>query len=191
MLTLFDAARCPYGARVRIELAQKGVAYEPVEVDLEDRPAWIFAKNPTGRVPILEEDDGLVLPESRVIMEYLDERFPELPLLPLDPAERALVRLRLDRFDDLSAPYYDLMRGRADAAPLEARLGTLDADLEEQPFLSGAAYGLADIGYLPWILRAETRLGVDLSSFPALVAWRDRLAERPAVRAEIDLLAAA
>ena len=191
MLTLFDAARCPYCARVRIELAEKGVVYEPVEVDLDDRPAWIFAKNPTGRVPVLEEDDGLVLPESRVIMEYLDERFPEPPLLPQDPAERALVRLRLDRFDDLSAPYYDLMRARADAAPFEARLAALDADLEEQPFLSGAAYGLADIGYLPWILRAETRLGVDLSSFPALVAWRDRLAERPAVRAEIDLLAVA
>ena len=190
MLTLYDAARCPYCARVRILLAEKGVPYEAVEVDLDDRPAWIYGKNVTGRVPVLEEDEGLVLPESRVIMEYLDERFPEPPLLPADPAERALVRLRVERFDELSDPYYDLMRGRADAGPLEEQLARVDAALEERPFLSGSSYGLADIGYLPWILRSETRLGVDLTRFPALLAWRDGLAGRPAVGAEIELLAA-
>ena len=53
-LTLYDAARCPYCARARIVLAEKGVEYEPVEVDLSDRPAWIWDKNPRGRVPVLE-----------------------------------------------------------------------------------------------------------------------------------------
>ena len=94
MLTLYDAARCPYCARVRIVLAEKGVPYETVEVDLDDRPAWIYGLNVTGRVPVLD-DDGLVLPESRVLIEYLDERFAELPLLPADQAGRARVRLLL------------------------------------------------------------------------------------------------
>jgi glutathione S-transferase len=70
VLTLYDAARCPYCARARIVLAEKGVEYETVEIDLTDRPAWIYEKNPTGRVPVLEEGDWL-LPESAVIMEYL------------------------------------------------------------------------------------------------------------------------
>ena len=85
---LYDAARCPYCARARIVLAEKGLGYETVEIDLSDRPAWLYAKNPSGTVPVLEEDGGFVLPESLVIMEYLDERFPEPPLWPADPAER-------------------------------------------------------------------------------------------------------
>ena len=64
MLTLYDAARCPYCARVRIVLAEKDVEYEPVEIDLTDRPAWIYEKNSTGRVPVLEED-GWLLPGVR------------------------------------------------------------------------------------------------------------------------------
>ena len=64
MLTLDDALRCPYCARVRIVLAEKDVPHEVVAIDLEHRPAWLIAKNPpAGRVPVLE-DDGWVLPES-------------------------------------------------------------------------------------------------------------------------------
>jgi glutathione S-transferase len=193
VLTLYDAARCPYCARVRILLAEKGVPYEPVEVDLDDRPAWIYGKNSTGRVPVLEEDGGFVLPESRVIMEYLEERFPEPPFWPADAAARALGRLLLERFDKLSAPYYDLLKDRPGASEerLRNELAKLDGILEAQPFLTGAAYGLADVGYLPWILRIETRLGLDLAEYSTLAAWRERVGERPAVQAEIELLAAA
>lgn len=192
MLTLYDAARCPYCARARIVLAEKGVEFETVEIDLDNRPAWIYAKNPSGRVPVLEEDGGFVLPESAVIMAYLDERYPEPPLLPDDPAGRALARLWLDRFDDrLGADYYALRREEEGARPrLEARLAELDAALEAQPFLSGRAYGLADVGYLPWILRARTLLGVDLEPYPAVVAWVERLLDRPAVAAELDVVEA-
>src|SRR5919198_5973195 len=101
MLTLYDADRCPYCARVRIVLAEKDVEYETVVIDLDDRPAWIYEKNPTGRVPVLEEGT-FVLPESAVIDEYLNERYPEPLLLPADPGLRAHARLRMFRFDDLS-----------------------------------------------------------------------------------------
>ncbi len=189
MLTLFDAARCPYCARVRIALAEKGVAYEPVEIDLDDRPAWIYDKNSTGRVPVLEED-AMVLPESRVIMEYLEERYPEPALLPADPADRALVRLAFERFDELSRPYYDLRRESEGARErLDRELARLDARLAERPYLAGAAYSLADIAYVPWILRAETRLGVDVRRHEHLAAWLERLAARPAVAEEVELVA--
>jgi len=189
VIPLYDAGRCPYCARVRIVLAVKGIEYETVEIDLDDRPAWIYEKNPLGRVPVLEEDTFL-LAESAVIDEYVDERYPEPPLWPADPAARALGRMLVFRFDELSRPYYALRRGDEGARErLDAALSTLDAALEKQRFLSGLEFGLADIAYIPWILRARDRMDVDLDRFPALSEWVDRLAERPSINAELDVVA--
>jgi glutathione S-transferase len=191
MPTLYDAARCPYCARVRIVLAEKDLEYETVAIDLSDRPAWIYEKNPSGKVPVWEED-GFVLPESAVIMEYLEELRPQPPLLPPDAAGRALARVWVDRFDDrLGDSYYALRRGEAGAgAALEDRLRNLDRALSERPFLTGPDFGLADVAYLPWVLRARSTLGVDLAPFPALVVWVERLAERPSVAREVELVEA-
>ena len=190
MLTLYDADRCPYCARVRIVLAEKGLEHETVIVDLDDRPAWIYEKNPLGRVPVLEED-AFVLPESAVINEYLEERYPEPPLWPADPAERAAGRLLVERFDQLSRPYYALRRGDEDARErLGDELAKLDGTLAARPFLTGREFGLADAAYLPWILRAETMLCVDLDPYPALAEWMARAGERASVAAETTLLAA-
>ena len=189
-MRLIDAPRCPYCARVRIVLAEKGIEYEPVEIDLTDRPAWLYEKNPVGKVPVLEED-AWVLPESAVIMEYLEERYLEPPLLPADAAARALARVEIFRFDRLSTPYYAVRRGDESARPrLERALAELDALLEAQPFLTGGEYGLADIAYVPWIFRARSQLGLDLEPWPAVVEWVGRLQERPAVAAESELVAA-
>jgi glutathione S-transferase len=190
MITLYDAARCPYCARVRIVLHDKGIEYEPIEIDLRDRPAWIYEKNATGRVPVIEEDAWL-LPESAVIMEYLEERYPEPPLLAADPADRALARLRIFRHDDFTKPYYALRRGEDGARRrLDLELAKLDAALESNPWLGGADYGLADIAYIPWVLRTRDMLEVALDPFPALASWLGRLAERPSIASEVELVAA-
>jgi glutathione S-transferase len=190
VITLYDADRCPYCARVRIVLAEKQVPYETVVVDLDDRPAWIYEKNPLGRVPVLEEGEFL-LPESAVIDEYLDERYPEPALLPVDPGERAAARLLIFRFDRIGDVYYALRRGEEDARPrLYRRLGELDSRLAFRPYLTGAEYGLADIAYVPWILRAQARMGIELDRLPHLGDWVERLLERPAVAAESELVAA-
>jgi stringent starvation protein A len=189
VITLYDADRCPYCARVRIALAEKGIEYETVEIDLDDRPAWIYEKNPLGRVPVLEED-VFVLAESAVINEYLEERYPEPRLWPPDAGERALARLLVFRFDEFSKPYYALRRGQDGAGEgFERALGNLNTRLEGQQFLSGREYGLADIAYVPWVLRARDRLGVDLTPFPSVLQWVQRLAERPAIAAELELVA--
>ncbi len=189
-IVLYDAARCPYCARVRIVLAEKGLPYETVTIDLARRPAFLYAKNPLGKVPVLEEDT-LCLAESAVIMEYLDERYPSPPLLPVDAAERALARLAVWRFEEeLGSAYYALRRGEEGAREALLRsLQGLDARLQERPFLAGPRYGLADIAWFPWLPRAERFFGVDLRSYPHLSSWLERLAKRPAVAAELELVA--
>ena len=174
VLKLYDAARCPYCARVRIALAEKGLVWETVEVDLSDRPAWIYELNPSGRVPVL--DDGFVLPESLLIMEYLDERYPEPALLPADLAERARARLAVHRFDDdLGDDYYAFRRGDPNA--LLAKLDALE--------LGGSLF--ADIAYVPWVIRARDMLGVELPE--RLAKWLRELELRPSVIAEVAVVA--
>jgi glutathione S-transferase len=188
MPTLYTADRCPYAARARIALAEKGIAYEAVEIDLDDRPAWIYEKNATGRVPVYEEDEGLVLPESEVIMEYLEERYPEPVLWPADAAERALGRLWLQRFDDRLGNAYYAARSGDGREGLDERLAGLELALERQPWLSGREFGLADIGYVPWILRGLDRFGLELG--PATGDWLERCSERRGVAAERAVVSA-
>ena len=172
-MKLVDAPRCPYCARARIALAEKGLSFEQVEIDLANRPDWLYEMNPSGRVPVL--DDGFVLPESAVIMEYLDERYPDPPLLPADRAERARARLLVFRFDDnLGDEYYAFRRGEPNE--LEARLRALEV---------GQSL-FADIAYAPWVIRARDMLGVDLPE--RLESWLAELSKRPSIAAEVDLV---
>jgi glutathione S-transferase len=170
---LYDAARCPFCARVRIALAEKGFDYEPVEIDLDNRPGWIYELNPTGKVPVL--DDGFVLPESAVIMEYLDDRYPEQPLLPDDPKSRALARKWVFRFDELLGDdYYAYRRGDENA---------LTERLEQLPIGDSL---FVDVAFAPWVIRARDMLAVTLPA--RLESWLAQLAKRPSVAAEIEVV---
>lgn len=170
-MKLVDALRCPYCARVRIALAEKGIEHDVTQVDLSDRPQWLVDLNPPyGRVPVL---DGL--PESGVIMELLEELHPEPALLPVDPAARARARVMVHRFDsNLGDDYYAYRRG--DANDFEAKLNVLDV---------GQSL-FADIAYLPWVIRARDMLGVTL---PQRIAdWLAELERRPSVAAEVEIV---
>jgi glutathione S-transferase len=172
---LYDAARCPYCARVRIVLAEKRIEYDTIEIDLGDRPQSIYDLNPSGKVPVL--DDGFVLPESVVIMEYLEEQYPQPPLLPADPRGRAESRLLVHRFDELLGhDYYAFRRG--DANTLSDRLAALPV---------GASL-YTDFAYVPWIVRAREMLSVDLP--PHVETWLGDLSRRPSVARELEVVAA-
>jgi RNA polymerase-associated protein len=173
-MKLIDAGRCPYCARVRITLGEKGLDVETVEVDLSDRPQWLVDLNPPkGRVPVL--DDGFTLPESEVIMAYLEERYPEPALLPADLGERARARLLVHRFDEnLGDDYYAFRRG--DDNDLTGKLERLE--IRQSLF--------ADIAYAPWVIRARDMLGVDL---PRRIAdWLAELEQRPSIAREIGVV---
>jgi glutathione S-transferase len=158
---------------VRIVLAEKGIDYEPVEIDLRDRPGWLYELNASGKVPVL--DDGFVLPESAVIMEYLDERYREPALLPDDLSRRAAARLQVFRFDELLGDDYYAFR-RDDSNMLAVRL-------EQLPVGDNL---FVDVAFAPWVIRARDMLGVTLPA--RLDSWLADLAQRPAIAAEIELV---
>lgn len=170
-MKLIDAPRCPYCARVRIVLAEKGIEHDRVEVDLSDRPQWLLDLNPpAGRVPVLD-----ALPESEVIMELLEETHPEPPLLPADPLPRARARLLVHRFDaNLGGDYYAFRRG--DPNDLAGRLDSLEV---------GQSL-FADVAYVPWVIRARDMLGVTLPG--RLSSWLAELERRPSVAAEVEIV---
>jgi glutathione S-transferase len=186
VITLVNALRCPYCVRVRLVLAEKGVEHRVDEIDLADRPASLRELNPRNRVPVLVHDDA-VIPESAVVNEYLEEVFPDPPLLPSDAAGRAAVRRLIVAFEDFSDAYYDLRRS-PDAWPdMAEQLGRLEANLDGRDFLAGE-YSLADPAYWPWFPRLERWLGADLSGYPRLAAWTARLEARPAYAAELAVM---
>ena len=98
VMTLFSAPADPWSHRTRLVLAEKGIAIDLVNVDLKDLPEDLLDLNPYHSVPTLVDRD-LVLYDSRVIIEYLDERFPHPPLMPIDPVTRAQFRVALYRVE--------------------------------------------------------------------------------------------
>ena len=172
-MKLYDAPRCPFCARVRIVLAEKGIDHETVEIDLGNRPRFLYELNPAGKVPVL--DDGFALPESAVIMEYLDERYPEVPLLPTDSTGRAHARLAVFRFDSLLGDdYYALRRGERNA--VELRLESLSVG--ESLFV--------DFAFAPWVIRLRDLVGLRLPD--RIATWLEGLEARPSVAAEVALV---
>jgi glutathione S-transferase len=91
-IILYGNALCPFVQRVRVALAEKELGFAEIEIDPRNKPADFLALSPTGKVPLLVYN-GARLWDSAVINEYLDETFPDPPLLPRTPAQRALARI--------------------------------------------------------------------------------------------------
>ena len=184
--------------RTRIALNLKGVAYEQAGVDLragDQRGAAFRALNPQGLVPALETDDGLVLTQSPAILEWLDERYPNPPLLPPTPAARAIVRamaatiacdihplnnLRiLNAVRELGADGKGVKRWTA--RWIGDGFTALEAVVAKHG--DGFAFGdqptLADCHLIPQIYSAE-RFEVDLNPYPRLLAAAERARALPA-----------
>ncbi len=98
MMVLYSGTTCPFSQRCRFVLFEKGMDFEIRDVDLFNKPEDVSVMNPYGQVPILVERD-LILYESNIINEYIDERFPHPQLMPGDPVARARVRLFLFNFE--------------------------------------------------------------------------------------------
>src|ERR1700738_5045713 len=98
MMTLYSGITDPFSHRCRIVLYEKGMDFEIIDVDLMNKPQDLAVMNPYNRLPVLVERD-LILYESNIINEYIDERFPHPQLMPADPVMRARARLFLFNFE--------------------------------------------------------------------------------------------
>ncbi|KAB7623841.1 glutathione S-transferase N-terminal domain-containing protein [Alkalilimnicola sp. S0819] len=131
IMTLYSGPTCPFSHRVRFVLAEKGIAVEIQSVEGDQQPEDLVDLNPYGSVPTLVDRD-LALYDTKIICEYLDERFPHPPLMPVDPVSRAKARLVLYRIEaDWYGPLARIIAGtKADQARKELRESlTAAADL--------------------------------------------------------------
>ena len=165
ILTLYSARDCIHCHRVRLVLAAKGVTYDLVPVDLDDPPEDLLDLNPYNSVPTLVDRD-LVLYDTSVICEYLDERYPHPPLMPVDPLSRARLRLAIVRIENDWLTLVDQIDagGRtADTArkALRDELIKNASAFKASKFFLSPEMSLADCALAPLIWRLDA-LGVQL-----------------------------
>ncbi len=183
-MTLFSGDLSPFSHMVRIVLAEKGINYETLSVDPNNTPEDLKDLNPYNEVPTLVDRD-LVLYEHLVIMEYLDERFPHPPLMPVDPVARARNRLMVQRIErDWYSLYNKLSNNDKDSAKLRQELRdslvTISPIFEQKPFFMSDELSLIDCVMAPLLWRLP-QVGVELPpSAKALVEYAARLFERDA-----------
>lgn len=192
-LTLVSFDLCPYVQRAAIVLAEKGVPFERLDVDLAAKPAWFLALSPLGKVPLLKVGPH-VLFESAAIVEYLDET--QAPALhPADPLARARHRAFMEFGSSILADIW-VVETTSDRAAFEQKVAVLDGkfarletELAAGPFFAGEQFSIVDAVFAPVFRYFDVfDRFVDLGLFagrPKLEAWRKALAARPSVRGAV------
>ncbi|WP_445401354.1 stringent starvation protein SspA [Zobellella sp. An-6] len=189
IMTLFSGADDIYSHQARIVLAEKGVSVEISQVEPDSLPEDMLELNPYGTVPTLV-DRELVLYESRIIMEYLDERFPHPPLMPVYPVARGNSRLMMHRIEQ---DWYSLVKriqqgDKAEEARKELReaLLAIAPVFAEYPYFMSEEFSLVDCYMAPLLWRLPS-LGIELSGRGAkeVKAYMIRLFERESFQASL------
>ena len=189
MMVLYSGTTCPFSQRCRLVLFEKGMDFEVRDVDLFNKPEDISTMNPYGQVPILVERE-LILYESNIINEYIDERFPHPQLMPADPLMRARARLMLFNFEkELFVHVHVLESERAKAndkshdkarAEIRDRLTTLAPLFLKNKYMLGDEFSMLDVAVAPLLWRLD-HYGIELSKTAApLMKYAERIFSRPA-----------
>ena len=197
VITLYDALPSANSDRVKIVLHEKGLAYKRVTLNLankeQKRPEFLKL-NPYGKVPVIN-DNGKVLFESCIINEYLDEQYPNPPLMPKDPYLRARGRILVDYcLNYMHEPYWALRREmlkkeveRDQSVIDEKRMVLrkltryLEEELGDKPYFLGEL-SLTDIDLLARFFRFENYGALPDPSLPRLNAWLQKMKQRPSVK---------
>ena len=196
-LTLVSFDLCPYVQRAAIALAEKGVPFTRINVDLSNKPDWFKKISPLGKVPLLmvgEPGEEKIIFESSVILEYLEETFPS-PLHPADPLTRARHRAFMEFGSTILADIWTIETtadyGAFDTklALLKDKFARLESELAAGPFFAGDDFSLVDAVFAPVFRYFDTfdritDLGV-FNGLPKVQAWRKALARRPSVRGAV------
>ena len=192
MMTLYSATTCPFSHRCRIVLYEKGMDFQIIDVDLHNKPEDLAVMTPHSRVPVLVERD-LILYESNIINEYIDDRFPHPQLMPADPVMRARARLFLHRFEQELFCHIDTVESGNQKAAEKARatirdnLTVIAPVFAKQKYMLGEEFSMLDVSIAPLLWRLDY-YGIQLPKQAApLLKFAERLFSRPAF---IDALTA-
>jgi stringent starvation protein A len=190
MMVLYSGTTCPFSQRCRFVLFEKGMDFEIRDVDLYNKPEDISIMNPYGQVPILVERD-LILYESNIINEYIDERFPHPQLMPADPVMRARARLFLFNFERELFVHVQQLERRdhtKDSSKLmeRARLQIRDRLTQLTPifmknkFMLGEEFSMLDVAIAPLLWRLD-HYAIEMPKTAApLMKYAERIFSRPA-----------
>jgi stringent starvation protein A len=186
MMVLYSGTTCPFSQRCRFVLFEKGMDFEIRDVDLFNKPEDINVMNPYGQVPILVERD-LVLYESNIINEYIDERFPHPQLMPADPVMRARTRLFLFNFERELFVHVQALENSNNQKLIEKgrstirdRLTQLAPIMLKNKYMLGDDFSMLDVALAPLLWRLD-HYGIDLPKTAApLMKYAERIFSRPA-----------
>jgi RNA polymerase-associated protein len=188
-MTLFSSPDCAMSHCVRFSMYEKGVTTEIEYYDPSEPPDALLELNPNGLSPTLVERD-LVLYDSRIIMEYLDERFPHPPLHQMDPVSRAKARMIIKRIDQDWYQLLDeiLQSGEKKSARakkmLKESLISATPVFNAQPFFMSDEFSLIDCALAPLLWRLPS-LGIELPG-ETITAYAEQLFRRPAFIASLS-----
>jgi len=178
VMTMYSSPVCALSHRARFVLCEKNIAVEIISADVHCLPEDLVDLNPYGTLPTLVDRD-LVLYESRVIMEYLDDRFPHPPLLPIDPVSRAQSRQLMYRIDN---DWYTLMK---DSESRSERKATQARIFGAKPFFMSDDFSLVDCTIAPVLWRLPS-LGIELPrQAKPVMEYAKRLFERESFQASL------
>ena len=190
-MTLFSDPRCPQSHRTRIVLAEKDITVDVVQIDPNDKPEDLLDVNPYNSVPTLI-DRELVLYDARVIMEYLDERFPHPPLMPVDPVSRSKSRLALFHIEkDWFAPLVDVCSDNPDVSTtakknLQESMLTAVELFKAKPYFLSDEFSLVDCSIAPILWRLPS-FGIKLgASAKPIMDYAERVFDRPSFRSSLS-----
>lgn len=188
-LTLVSHELCPFVQRAAIALAEKGVRFERIDVDLANKPDWFLAISPLGKVPLLKVGDAVIF-ESAVILEYIEETQAN-PLHPADPLQRAEHRSWIEFGSTILNDIWAFYMAADDATfqgkikALAEKFARLEQRLGNGPYFDGARFSLVDAALGPVFRYFDVfdRIGdFDmLARKPKVAAWRHGLAQRPSI----------
>ena len=191
VMTLFSDRTDVYSHRVRIVLAEKGINVDIIYVDPAAPPEDLIELNPYATVPTLVDRD-LVLYDSQVIMEYLDERFPHPPLMPVDPVSRGSTRMTLKRIQKDWDSLVDSLERDSSQTEAKARkelqesLTVIAPIFEQKPFFMGDEFSLMDCAVSPILWRLP-KYGIELPpSAKALKDYAKRIFEMDSFQASLS-----
>jgi len=197
-LKLISHKLCPYVQRAAIALKEKGVPFERVDIDLANKPDWLFKISPLAKVPVLvvtTEEGEVALFESNVICEYLEETQAGPTLHPSDALKRAQHRAWMEFGSALLGDLW-VLETTTDPAIFESKrqalsvkFSRIEAALGAGPFFAGEGFSLVDAVFAPIfryfdVFDEVAELGI-FSDAPKVRAWRAELAKRPSVRTAV------